>query len=169
MKINIYLIGMMGSGKSTIGQILADRLNMSWVDMDEAIENRGMKIPEIFEKYGELRFREIETEVAKELSEKQHYVVSTGGGVILKQENVDTMKSSGRIIYLCATEETLLRNLDAGRAHRPLIKDGSLKKKIEDLMRVRGEIYVSSADFVVETNDLSPDELADEIINLLNL
>jgi len=167
--INIYLIGMMGSGKSTIGRKLADRLNMSWIDMDEAIENKGMKIPEIFEKYGETRFREIETEVTSEISKLHNYVVSTGGGVILRSDNISIMKESGHSIYLNASTETLLRNLEMGREHRPLIKEGSLKEKIETLLNVRGDRYITSADFNVKTDGLDPDALVDKIINLLNL
>lgn len=169
MKINIYLIGMMGSGKSTIGRLLADRLNMSWIDMDEAIEKRGETIPQIFEKYGETEFRRIESEVAVELAKEANMIVSTGGGVILKRENVDVMKRSGKVVYLCATTDTLLRNLENGREGRPLIKDGSLENKINSLMDVRGEKYKSAADVIVETNALDPDEVAQKIINLLNL
>ena len=117
IKINIYLIGMMGSGKSTIGQILADRLSMSWFDMDEVIENRGMKIPEIFEQYGETKFREIEMEVICQMANETRSVVSTGGGVILKPQNVETMRSSGHVVYLKASQGTLLRNF-GGHGHR---------------------------------------------------
>lgn len=160
---------MMGSGKSTIGRLLADRLNMSWVDMDEAIEAKGMKIPEIFEKYGEEKFRDIESDVTRELSQESNNVVSTGGGVILRPENVEQMRKTGTTVYLQAGRSILIRNLTNGRGHRPLLKDGSLEKKIDDLMAVRGKKYIDSADLVIETNTLTPEELCEQIINLLKL
>ncbi len=159
----------MGSGKSTIGQILADRLSMSWFDMDEVIENQGMKIPKIFEQYGEAKFREIETEVTYQMAKETSSVVSTGGGVVLKPQNVETMQTSGHVVYLKASQKTLLRNLESGRAHRPLIKDGSLELKIKDLLDKRGQLYISSASLVVETDEHTPSEIADMIVNLLNL
>jgi len=169
ININIYLIGMMGSGKSTIGRILADRLNMSWVDMDDAIEAKGMKIPEIFEKHGENKFRDIESQVTAELANSKSLVVSTGGGVILRSENVGLMRTSGKTVYLQADKSTLIRNLTNGRDHRPLLKDGSLEKKIDDLMVVRANKYISSADLVIETKSFSPHELCDQIVKLLKL
>lgn len=169
MTINIYLIGMMGSGKSTIGQLLADRLNMPWLDMDEIIEKRGMSIPHIFEKYGEEKFREIETDVTKAIAQEDGTVVSTGGGVVLKDSNVELMKISGRVVYLKASKNQLLKNLESGRAHRPLIQDGSLEKKIDQLIGVRGQIYEDSADIIIETDAYSPSEIADQVIKLLKL
>ncbi len=169
MKINIYLIGMMGSGKSTIGRILADRLNMSWIDIDESIENKGMKIPEIFEKYGEEKFREIETQVTNEVSKLTEHVVSTGGGVVLRSSNLTYMKDSGITIYLKASKATLLRNLSNGRENRPLIKNGSLELKVDNLLEQRAAKYLESAKYVIATDDLDPDSIVSEIINLLNL
>ena len=167
--INIYLIGMMGSGKSTIGQLLAGRLNMPWFDMDDLIEKRGMTIPQIFEQYGEAEFRRIEAEVTKELSEEDKTIISTGGGVVLNDGNVAIMKSSGQVVYLKTTKEKLIKNLENGRGHRPLIQDGSLDLKIETLLNERGRKYEDSADHIIETDAYSPSEIADQIIKLLNL
>lgn len=169
MTINIYLIGMMGSGKSTIGQLLADRLNMPWYDVDVVIEKKGMTIPEIFDKYGEAEFRRIETQVTKDLSEKERAVVSTGGGVVLNEKNITIMKTSGRVVYLETSKEKLIKNLENGRSNRPLIQDGSLEVKIDNLLNRRGKKYEDSADLIIKTDAYSPSEIADQIIKQLNL
>jgi len=164
---------MMGSGKSTIGRLLADRLNMSWIDMDEMIEAEGMKISKIFELHGEDHFRALEEKIAIRVSNMTDKVVSTGGGAVLRESNLKAMKASGKIVYLNGSYETLLRNLEAGRDHRPLLKEGSLEGKVKNLLSVRSDIYESCADISICTDRKRPylivDEVESELSKLLKL
>ena len=169
IKINIYLIGMSGSGKSTIGQSLADRLNMPLVDLDKKIEEGGLPINEIFEKYGEDHFRDIESQAVRDISECNGMIVSTGGGVIIREENILSMKNTGTLVYLKGSIDTIVNNLQNERAGRPLLKEGDLREKVCGLMDVRAQKYISASDVIVVTDDLTPAQIAEEIIMLLKL
>ncbi len=169
IKINIYLIGMMGSGKTTIGQELAGRLNLPLVELDKAIEKVGMSIPEIFERYGEAGFRDMETEAVRSTAAHAQAVISTGGGVILRPENVSIMNENGVVVYLKGNIETLIKNLTNGRASRPLLKEGNLRKNICSLMAIRAEKYMKASTYVIEVDDLTPAGITDKIIKQLKL
>jgi shikimate kinase len=169
IKINIYLIGMMGSGKTTIGQELAGRLNVPLVELDQAIEQAGMSIPEIFETYGEEHFRDMETEAVRSTTAHVGAVISTGGGVILRPDNINMMKENGYVVYLKGNTETLTKNLTKGRDSRPLLKEGDLREKVCSLMAVRAEKYRMASTHVVEVDGLTPAGIADEIIKQLKL
>ena len=158
---NIYLIGMPGCGKSTIGKIISGEINMDFVDLDDYIEKKASKtIPELFE-IGEKHFREAESDALLKVSRMQNTIVATGGGIIVNEKNTEIMKNTGKVIYINTSPEKILKNssLDG----RPLLKD---KNKIFDLYERRCKLYNSSADYIVE-NENSIDECVQKIIAII--
>src|SRR5690554_180913 len=131
---NIVLIGFMGTGKSTIGKRLAEKLNMKYIDIDQYIEDKhGMSISDIFSNKGEPYFRELEKEAAKELSNLTGTVIATGGGIVLNTENIENLRRNGIIICLKADVDTILRNTSSSH-NRPLLKQGDVRSRIEQLL-----------------------------------
>lgn len=165
--MNAVLCGMMGSGKTTIGVEIAEKTGRRWYDTDEVIVDRYGKISDIFEYYGEEYFRKIETEVVKELSLQDGLIISTGGGLVLKEENTELLKRNGKIVFLRAKKETLAGRLTVDGT-RPLLqaKTESILDRLEKLLKERSPIYERVADFTVEVDGKTPSEIADEIIEL---
>jgi shikimate kinase len=165
---NIILIGMMGSGKSTLGHALANELSYKFFDTDQAIENKtGMTITSIFDKYGEDCFRQMESDLCQEIG-LHNYIISTGGGIILNPSNVDALKKLGKIVYLQADVETLVSRLMMQTHNRPLLSQSKLKNQLEDLLEKRAVLYEGAADVTVDISHYGIDELIKEIIKKLN-
>ncbi len=161
---NIYLIGFSGTGKSLSGIRAAELLRLPFVDMDDLIEYRMKKsIPEIFEQDGEDEFRRIETNILRELSQKPSRVVSTGGGVPVQEENRRIMRSSGIILLLTATPETIHQRLTTrqsrNRTLRPLLGDDAPEKRVANLLAERSEAY-ACADRSIDTEGLTHRQVA---------
>lgn len=145
MKNKVVIIGMPGSGKTTIGKILGKELSLKFYDMDEYIQKTTSKsIIELFEN-GEEYFRDIESNVCRELSQKENVLISTGGGVIKRKENIDAFKENALIIFLDRPVEKILEDVDVSK--RPLLKDG--KEKVINLYKERYELYKKYADEIV--------------------
>ena len=162
--INIYLIGMMGSGKSTVGKILAKKLGKQCIDLDKEIEKRvGESIEYIFENEGELKFRYYETIELKKIS---NAVVACGGGIILSNENLNFMKRNGQIIYLRATINELEKRLINSK-NRPLLKNRDLRESLEWLLAERKKKYEVIAGISILTDDLTPLEVSSAIFRKL--
>ncbi|MGQ9569228.1 MAG: shikimate kinase [Thermodesulfovibrionales bacterium] len=160
---NIVLTGFMGTGKTIVGKKLSRLLNMELIDVDSEIEkSENMTINEIFKRFGESRFREIETEMIKRLSEKNNVIISTGGGAVLKKENVDALRKNGVIVCLLATPETILKRT-SHTANRPLLKVEDPLKKIKELLDYRKPFY-EKADIMIDTEGKTPSQIAEEII-----
>lgn len=152
---NIFLIGLMGAGKSTIGRQLARELDKDFRDSDSEIEKRtGVSIDVIFDIEGEQGFRRRETGMLKELVEKRGIVLATGGGAVLAPENQQLLRDNGLIIYLRATAEHLAGRVRLDR-RRPLLQSGDKLAKIRELLTQREPIYQQLADMVIETNNRS--------------
>ena len=148
MKNKVVLIGMPGCGKSTIGKLVSKELNFNFVDMDNYIEDMTSKtIPQLFEQ-GEEYFRDFETLACKKLSEKNNILISSGGGVVKRKENIEILKKESYIIFIDRPLEELLNDIDIST--RPLLKDG--RKKLIMLYEERYEIYKSSADKIVKND-----------------
>lgn len=167
---NLYLIGFMGSGKSSVGRRLAERLGRPFVDTDEEIARReGMDIPSLFAKGGELYFRDLEQAVLLDLAGRSGWVIATGGGIVLRVRNTEIMRNSGTTIFLFAREEVLLRRLTGSEAGRPLLGSAvDAAERIRQLLKERRGMY-EWADLVVDTSDRTVDQVVDEIIRRLEL
>ena len=164
---NIFLIGFMGAGKSTISDYLKNALAMDVVEMDQCIvERQGMSISDIFETYGEEYFRELETNLLIEMQSQSNVVVSCGGGVPMRERNVVEMKKNGRVVLLTAKPETILERVKDNH-DRPLLENNKTVPFIADLMEKRRAKYEAAADIVIETDGKSELEICEEMINKL--
>ncbi len=164
---NIFLVGFMGAGKSTVGTILAKKLGYSYCDADKFIESRaGTTITQIFADHGEQRFRDLESESIEYLSTQQGQVIATGGGVIQRDRNWEAMKSGGITIYLRAPIEVIWERIKDSK-DRPLLQVDNPLETASDLLNKRTPLY-EKADLIVDTSDLTLEEVADEIIKTMN-
>ncbi len=165
--MNLILCGMMGAGKTTIGIKIADLTGRRWYDTDGLIVDKYGKIADIFEFYGEAHFRKIETEIVKELSEKDGLIISTGGGLVLKKENNELLQKGGKIVFLRASLETLSKRLHVDGT-RPLLQTPteSIRDRLSKLLQERTPVYEHVADYVVDVDGKTPEEIAKEIIRL---
>ncbi len=163
--MNLILCGMMGAGKTTIGIKIAERSELRWYDTDGLIVDKHGKISDIFEFYGEPYFRKIETEIVKELAEKDGLVISTGGGLVLKKENNELLQKNGKIIFLRAKLETLAARLRVDGT-RPLLQTSteSIRDRLARLMEERMPVYEHVADYIVDVDGKTPEEIAEEIL-----
>ena len=164
MKDNVILTGFMGTGKTSLGKILASKLGRPFVDIDRKIEvEQKLSIPKIFEQVGEEHFRELERAAVRELCERRGLVIATGGGTVKDAENLRLLKNSGVIICLtCSPEEILSRT--TRRGERPVL-DGGGNERLETIKRLlaeRKEFY-DCADYHVDTTNWSPLQIVDDI------
>ncbi len=164
---NVFLIGPMGAGKSTIGRHLAELLHKEFLDSDCEIESRtGASISLIFEIEGEPGFRRREAAVIDDLTRRQNVVVATGGGAVLLPENRRALASRGTVVYLHAPIDILMQRIHRDR-NRPLLQTEDRRQRLEDIMKVREPIYRATADIVVNTDTRLPQQLAREICEKL--
>ncbi len=166
MKQHIYLIGFMGTGKTTISHKLQQLTQAEEIDMDAwIVEKNGMSINDMFEKYGETYFRDRETDTVREIAGYAPAIVSCGGGAVLRDENTKMMKESGRIVLLTATPETVYERVKDS-TDRPLLNGNMNVEHIANLMEKRRELYANACDIKVATDGKTPDEIADEILKI---
>ena len=164
-KNNFILIGFMGSGKSSVGKQLAKRIGYEFMDTDEMIVPReGMEIQEIFSRYGEEMFRNIETTLLTSLMDTiEKTVLSTGGGMPIRDKNVNLLRAMGQVIYLKASKDTIINRL-SGDTSRPLLNGENIEAKVEKLLSAREPIYERSADTIIDTDDKSIDDIIEDIL-----
>ncbi|MBR3889000.1 shikimate kinase [bacterium] len=164
MANNIVLVGLMGAGKSTIGKALAEKTGFKFIDIDEEIVVREkMSINEIFETKSETYFREVETQVLQEFSEKENLIISTGGGAFEKKVNRELLLTSCKVVYLQADVNTLFERIKNDTS-RPLLKCENPRGKLEELLAKREKNYLK-AHHKINTVDKSVDEIVEEIIS----
>ena len=164
---NIVLIGVMGAGKSTIARTLSDMYGLEVVEMDQLISQReNMSIPEIFESRGEEYFRDLETELLIEQQNRKNVVISCGADVPLRERNVAEMKKNGRVALLSASPEVILERVKDSH-ERPVIEGNKTVEYISSLMEKRREKYMAAADFIVDTDKKSAEEICREIVGKL--
>ena len=162
--MNIYLVGFMGSGKSTVGKILAERLGMQFIDLDEEIEKQeGMKIKDIFKEKGEKYFRELERKKLEEIIQKDGLVVSTGGGLGANFENMEKMKKTGKVTWLDVSLDTVFKRCGKDE-NRPLLN--MPYEKLEKLFNERKDVYKLS-DIHINVENKTPQQIVEEIIENL--
>lgn len=155
---NLILIGFMGTGKTTIGKRVASSLGFRFVDTDQRIAKKaGKSIPKIFEEEGEEGFRAIETDVLRECAAKSDQVISTGGGIVTRPENLEILPEAGYVIWLKASPETIYERVRRNR-NRPLLQVDDPMATIRDMLEQRSGLYEKAMDFSISTDGLSLDE-----------
>ncbi len=162
---NIVLTGFMGTGTSTVGRLVAERLGRRHVDTDTLIEERHGPITQLFADHGEEHFRRLEREVAAELADKDGLVVSTGGRTMLDPANQATLGRTGLVVCLTASVDELVSRLRDEAGHRPLLRDGDPAERIAALLAERAEGY--GAFPPVDTDGRTPDAVADAVVALV--
>jgi shikimate kinase len=162
---SIVLIGMMGAGKSSIGNYLQRRTGLDLFDTDEAVAKKlGLSIPEIFERLGEQKLRQTETDVLQTFGSTKPAIVVTGGGTILRQENVNFLKRLGHIVWLDAGEATLFERATR-RGNRPLLQTENPRARFSALLRERNPLYERAADVRIDTSTMDHEQVTDAILS----
>ena len=165
--MNIFIVGPMGSGKSTVGKIISDELFLSFFDTDAEIEDRtGASIDWIFDLEGENGFRKRESVILQEMVEKNSIVLSTGGGIILSEKNRDLLSSRGTVFYLETPINVQVERTSKDK-DRPLLKNGDPETILKELHDSRQKLYEDVSDHIVMTGDKSSQDVASEIIELI--
>lgn len=165
-KQHIFFIGMMGTGKTTIGRKLADQIGYHWVDIDDQLEkNWGFTIAEYFKRYGEEAFRQEETNMLQKFVHQSPSVITTGGGIVLRPENRTLMLKHGWVVHLTAHPEELIRRLQNDQT-RPLLAGENLEKRIRQLMKERAELY-QNAHVTIDTTNQTPHSVLKEVKRFL--
>ena len=165
--MNIFIVGPMGSGKSTVGKIISSELFLNFFDTDEEIEARtGASIDWIFDLEGEEGFRKRESKILEEMVQQNSIVLSTGGGIILSESNRELLSSRGTVFYL-ATPIAVQLERTLKDKDRPLLKNGDPGKILEELHVARESLYEGVADYIVNTEGKSSQEVSAEIIKLV--
>lgn len=165
--MNIFIVGPMGSGKSTVGKIISDELFLSFFDTDAEIEDRtGASIDWIFDLEGENGFRKRESVILQEMVEKNSIVLSTGGGIILSEKNRDLLSSRGTVFYLETPINVQVERTSKDK-DRPLLKNGDPETILKELHDSRQKLYEDVSDHIVMTGDKSSQDVAAEIIELI--
>jgi shikimate kinase len=163
---NIFLIGFMGAGKTSVGRVLAKKMGLDFIDLDEVIKKElGMAIPEIFSRFGEDFFRDEESKVLRSVSQRKGQVIATGGGVVLREGNWEIMKNDGITIYLKASTGVLWSRVRSNTS-RPLLQVENPFERLQELFSKRVSLY-ERADLMVNTENLSPADVAEKIIREL--
>lgn len=163
--MNISLIGMMGCGKTTIGKLLACYTGYSFIDIDELIvQQEGLSIPQIFEVKGEDYFRSVETQILESVLQKDNQIISTGGGIVKLEQNINILKDKSNVFYLMANVDVLYDRVKED-TNRPLLKSDNIKLKIETLLSERCSLY-QRAHFIIDA-DKTPEYVVTQIIEKL--
>lgn len=162
-KKHLILIGMMGTGKTTVGQKLAQKISLPWIDTDSEIEEElGMTIAQYFKEFGEEAFRKKETQILYDLLKGPTTIITTGGGIVLKSENRKQMVKNGWVIQLRADPEVIIERAKQAAGTRPLLQ-GNLQEKVNQIIRDRQGMY-DFADWSIDTSKLSVDQVVDHIL-----
>ena len=165
--MNIFIVGPMGSGKSSVGKIISSELFLNFFDTDEEIETRtGASIDWIFDLEGEEGFRKRESNILEEMVQQNSIVLSTGGGIILSESNRELLSSRGTVFYLATPIKVQLERTSKDK-DRPLLKNGDPGKILEELHVARESLYEEVADYIVNTEGKSSQEVSTEIIKLV--
>jgi shikimate kinase len=163
--MNVVLIGYRGTGKSTVGKLVAERLGRVLVSTDaELVKSAVQNIPEIVEQHGWEYFRDLETKICQDLAGRDGVVIDTGGGAILRSQNVEGLKRTGKLFWLTAPVETIAKRIGADTQRPSLTGTKSFLEEIQDVLRERTPKYQAAADYIIETDGKSATQVADEIL-----
>ncbi len=165
--LKIFLIGPMGSGKSTIGRLLSSELKLSFLDSDKVIEERaGANIPWIFDVEGEDGFRDREEAIIEELTQEDELVLATGGGVVMREANRQALRSRGFVVYLQTSVDQQVERTMRDK-NRPLLQTENPRERLESLLKVRDPLYRSTADLIMRTDRRHPRAVVSQLIKNL--
>ncbi len=166
--MKIVLIGYRGSGKTTIGKILSNKLGLKYISTDEEIVRRtGKSIPEFVKEHGWKRFRDVETQVAKALSDEDNIIIDTGGGIVLREENVKALKKNGFVIFLSAPPSVLAERIKDDTMRPPLKEGKTHWEEVKEVLEERLPFYRKAMDVEISTDGKNPEEVCEEIIKIL--
>jgi shikimate kinase len=165
--MNIVLIGYRGTGKTVVGELLAKRLGMTYMGMDaHIVKKAGMSIPEIVEKSGWPGFRDLEYQVAWELSGRDHLIIDTGGGVIERPENIEALQTNARIFWLKASVDTIVSRIHMDTQRPALTAGKTFTQEVAEVLEQRTPKYQSAAHHEINTDPLTPEQVAEKIIQI---
>jgi len=166
--VNIVLIGYRGTGKSTVGRLLAARLGRELVSTDAEIVKRAQRtIPEIVAQQGWDYFRDLESDICRELASRDHLVIDTGGGAILRAQNVEALKKDGAVFWLTASVETIAKRIGSDKQRPSLTETKSFVDEIQDVLGERTPKYQAAADHIIATDDQSINQLVETLLTLV--
>jgi shikimate kinase len=164
--MNLVLIGYRGTGKSAVARLLAQSLGKEVVSLDAEIVRQAGPIPDIVAKHGWPHFRDIESEVTKRVSNLDGIIIDSGGGVILRPENVDNLKRNGRLIWLRASVPVIVQRIEGGTQRPALTQGKTFTEEVEDVLRERTPLYEAAAHDQVDTDPLDPQHVAEQVRRL---
>jgi shikimate kinase len=165
--MNLVLIGYRGTGKSTVAGLLAEKLGMGVVSLDQEIVRRaGRSVPEIVAQHGWPYFRDLESAVTKDFGERDNIIIDAGGGVILRRENVERLRRGGKLFWLRASVPVIVARIEAGTERPPLTTGKSFTEEVEEVLRERTPLYEAAADYQIDTDALSPEQVAAAVARL---
>ncbi len=158
----------MGTGKTAVGQLLAEKLNRKFLELDWIIEEyAGKSIPDIFKEGGEIAFRELEIEATEKVAGEKNAVIACGGGIVLNKINTDRLRENGITVYLTASPEVILDRVSGEKGQRPLLEVEDQLKTIKEMLEFRKPFYERAADITVDTSELSIDTVVERILEKL--
>ncbi|MDY6856084.1 MAG: shikimate kinase [Thermodesulfobacteriota bacterium] len=167
--MNIVLIGYRGTGKSVVGKLLSSHLNMQYIGMDaEIVKKMGMTIPDIVIKYGWQKFRDIESELVRDLAGLDNIIIDTGGGVIERSENIDALQANSRIIWLKASVNVIVSRIHEDTERPALTSGKTFTEEVSEVLKQRIPKYKSAAQYEIDTDELTPQQVTDRVIEILS-
>ena len=167
--MNIVLIGYRGTGKSVVSELLARKMNRETISMDaEIVKKAGMSIPEFVEQNGWPKFRDLETEVAQELADRDNIIVDCGGGVIERSENIPALRTNGVIFWLQASVDVVVSRIVDGTERPALIEGKTFTEEVAEVLERRTPLYSEAAQHIINTDDMTPDQVSDSILAICN-
>lgn len=162
--MNLVLIGYRGTGKSTVARLLAAKLGFEVVSLDqEIVRQAGSSIPNIVKEHGWPHFRDLEEQVTQRFAAQDRLILDAGGGVILRPQNVANLRGNGKLFWLRASIPAIVARIEGGSERPALIAGKTFTEEVEEVLRERTPLYESAADFAVDTDGRTPEQIADEI------
>ena len=163
-KLNIVLVGYRGAGKSSVAKVLAQRLTWPLISTDaEIVKKAGLSVPEIIQKRGWDYFRDVESQICQRLGKKDRTIIDTGGGVVLRKENVAALRERGRVFWLTAEVPTIMERIKHSKDRPSLTQKKSYVDEVEEVLNERIPMYKAACDHIIPTDDRTLEEIADEI------